>query len=160
MQAGLQNKRLLAPLSISYCCTRTHEGLHLHLPLSPGAGQGDFNKDTAPLLHFQTYQLFPELVETGFALGVRYATPKSAATRRLVQHGSQHQGMHGEDGHQGCTQTGINSAAALARLSHSHEHEEAKDSAHPDAQVAFLEEPESRCSGEVPDWARFEMQRK
>jgi len=39
-------------------------------------------------------------------------------------------------------QTGINLAAALARLSHSHKQEEAKDSAHRDAQVAFCEEPE------------------
>lgn len=64
------------------------------------------------------------------------------AVKRLQRRGSQHWGMSREDRHRGSTQTGINLAAALARLSKSHEHEEAKDSAHRDAQVAFSEEPE------------------
>ena len=69
--------------------------------------------------------------------------PRICSTvKRLERRGSQHRGMSWEDGHRGRTQTGINLAAALARLSHSHEHEEAKDSAHRDAQVAFFEEPE------------------
>lgn len=58
--SGAQNKRQLAPLSVSLLplLLCTGDGLQLHLPpqtrSQPGSGQGDraLNKDTAPLLHF------------------------------------------------------------------------------------------------------------